>query len=527
MSNPAFYLEATALRSPDATAVIFRNRHYSYAEIYRWSSRLASGLVARGYGKGSRIALSCNNRPAFLIAYYGILMTGAAVVNLLWTSPENDFAYLLEDAGCDAFLCFDRYGDRDVAPLAIAAAARVPSCREVIILPEDPEAASPIPGLPALSDLMRGQPDLFTIRHFARNDPALVTYTSGSTSRQKGIEISAGAVTEAVNLTIPLFSIEHTAVRLSIFTMECIMTQLFLVLQPTFLGQAVVYLECENAETLIDEATGGQVWKNIIEHDVTFIVSVPSFYRWLLDHVGTLAKDQIPLKLCISGGAALPAAWEKEFRDRLGVNLANGYGASETCAALAWSWPRSGNREGFVGKMIPGIEARIVDENGQDLPLQSQGHLLVRSPAMMTRYLNRPDLTEKALQDGWYCTRDIATFDKDGYLKIVGRMDSRISRGNEHILPEEVESLLHRHPAVSLAAVVEVPHPFHGHDGKAFVTLKSGLKPEQQIEAATLLQWLKKQLPDGQSPGELEIRESLPMTNTGKIARHVLAQSAL
>ena len=123
--------------------------------------------------------------------------------------------------------------------------------------------------------------------------------------------------------------------------------------------------------------------------------------------------------------------------------------------------------------------------------------------------------------------RDIATFDTDGYLKIVGRMDSRISRGNEHILPEEVESLLHRHPAVSLAAVVEVPHPFHGHDGKAFVTLKSDLKPEQQIEAATLLQWLKKQLPDGQSPGELEIRESLPMTNTGKIARHVLAQSAL
>jgi long-chain acyl-CoA synthetase len=138
---------------------------------------------------------------------------------------------------------------------------------------------------------------------------------------------------------------------------------------------------------------------------------------------------------------------------------------------------------------------------------------------MMTRYINRPELTAAIMKDGWYHTRDIATFDRDGYLKIIGRMDSRITRGNEHIVPEVVESLLLRHPAVSLAAVVAVPHPTYGQDGKAFVTLKR----KEDIDAQALLDWLRHELPTGQAPGQIEIRDALPMTNTGKIARHMLS----
>ncbi|QEX19973.1 long-chain-fatty-acid--CoA ligase [Hypericibacter terrae] len=519
MTNAAFYLEATALRSPDATAVIFRDRPYSYSQIHRWATKAAAGLTAQGYGPGDRIALCCNNRPSFLIAYFGILMTGATVVNLLWTSTEQDFAFMLEDSEVDAFLCFDNYGDDPVAPRAIAAMRRVSCVKQLWILPVDPEGASTVIGFPSLADLMKDQPERFPIHHFEREDAALVVYTSGSTGKQKGLEISAGAVAEVVNLTVPLFEIDHCRVRLSIFTMECMMSQLFLILQPVFLGQSVIYLECENPETLIDKKNPGAVWQNIIDHGATFIVAVPSFYRWLLDHADGVRKEQVPLKLCISGGAALPAAWEREFRERLGVQLRAGYGASETCAALAWSWPSGGQHEGYTGKILPGIEARIVDDNDNDLALTDRGHLLVRSPAMMTRYINRPDLTATTMKDGWYHTRDIATFSSDGYLKIIGRMDSRITRGNEHIVPEVVESLLQRHPAVSLAAVVAVPHPTYGQDGKAFVTLKQ----KKAIDAQALLDWLRGELPVGQAPGQIEIRDALPMTNTGKIARHMLS----
>jgi long-chain acyl-CoA synthetase len=519
MTNAAFYLEATALRSPDATAVIFRDRSYRYDQIHRWACQVATGLAAQGYGPGHRIALCCNNRPSFLIAYFGILMTGATVVNLLWTSTEQDFAFMLEDSEVDAFFCFDSYGENDVAARAIAAVRRMPHVKNLWILPVDPEGASTVKDFPSLADLMKGQSERFTIRHVDRKDAALVVYTSGSTGKQKGLEISAGAVAEVINLTVPLFEIEHCRVRLSIFTMECMMSQLFLVLQPVFLGQSVVYLECENPETLIDAENPGVVWRSILDHGATFIVAVPSFYRWLLDHAEGMRKEEVPLKLCISGGAALPAAWEKEFRERLGVQLRPGYGASETCAALAWSWPGGGYREGVAGRILPGIEARIVDDNDNDLKPTDRGHLLVRSPAMMTRYINRPDLTETTMRDGWYHTRDIATFDQDGYLKIIGRMDSRITRGNEHIVPEVVESLLQRHPAVSLAAVVAVPHPTYGQDGKAFVTLKQ----KKAVDARALLDWLRGELPIGQAPGQIEIRDALPMTNTGKIARHMLS----
>src|SRR6185295_11433463 len=117
-----------------------------------------------------------------------------------------------------------------------------------------------------LADLMKDQPERFTIRHFQREDPAFVVYTSGSTGKQKGLEISAGAVTEVIALTVPLFEIDHCRVRLSIFTMECMMSQLFLILQPVFLGQSVIYLECENPETLIDSKNPGAVWQNILDH---------------------------------------------------------------------------------------------------------------------------------------------------------------------------------------------------------------------------------------------------------------------
>src|SRR5262245_38149696 len=173
MTNAAFYLEATALRSPDATAVIFRDRSYRYDQIHRWASQVATGLAAQGYGPGHRIALCCNNRPSFLIAYFGILMTGAAVVNLLWTSTEQDFAFMLEDSEVDAFFCFDSYGEDDVAARAIAAMRRVPRVKNMWILPADPEGASTVKGFPSLADLMNGQPGRFTIRQTDREDAAL------------------------------------------------------------------------------------------------------------------------------------------------------------------------------------------------------------------------------------------------------------------------------------------------------------------------------------------------------------------
>jgi long-chain acyl-CoA synthetase len=226
----------------------------------------------------------------------------------------------------------------------------------------------------------------------------------------------------------------------------------------------------------------------------------------------------VPLKLCITGGAPISDGWVEEFRDRLGVQLYPGYGASEACAALAWTWPHEGYRPGSVGRPIPGVEMKIVDGDLQELPNGAKGHLILRSPALMTGYLNMPELTAQTLQNGWYHTRDLASFDADGYLRIYGRMDNRITRGVEHIEPALVESLLLTHPAIAQAVVVAVPHQTLGQEAKSVVTVKD----DADISEAELLDWLGKNLPLGQCPGLLEIRASMPMTNMGKIARHML-----
>jgi long-chain acyl-CoA synthetase len=518
MSSPVFRLEASARRAPDSTAIIHQDRRYSYRSLHRMAGQVAAGLAAEGFGPGSKIALCCSNRAGFLAAYFGALKIGATVVNLLWTSKARDFARLLNDSGAEALFCVDRFGGCEVTAEALEGMREAPGGRKLWVIPADLESESTVPGQPSIGDLMRGRHSEGPTHSFADDDTMLVVYTSGSTGRPKGIELSHGAVDRTLLMTIPLFEIDACRVRLVIFSMECIMSQLFLVLQPVFLGQAMVLLECENPATLIDESDPGLIWRVIKQHGVTFLLLMPSVYRWLLDHSEGVERGATPLRLCVAGGAPLPPAWAAEFEERIGVSLQPGYGASEVCAALAWTWPGEGYRQGCVGRPIPGVETRIVDSEFRDLPRGAKGHLLVRSPGLMKGYLNLPDVTATTIRDGWYCTRDMASFDEDGYLRIYGRMDNRITRGVEHIEPALVESLLLQHPAVAQAVVVPVPHETLGQEAKTFVSLRHGTS----IAEGELLGWLKGELPLGQCPGLLEIRRSLPMTNTGKIARHLL-----
>ncbi len=168
---------------------------------------------------------------------------------------------------------------------------------------------------------------------------------------------------------------------------------------------------------------------------------------------------------------------------------------------------------------IPGVDVRIVDEKGAGVSPGEKGEVIVRSPGLMKGYLGMSDATADAVRDGWYRTRDYGAFDDEGYLFLYGRADSKILRGYERIDPVEIELILHEHPAVSLAAVIGVPHPELGQEAKAFVVLEKG----QTIEADQLLGWLGRQLPDGKCPGILQFRQSLPLTDTGKVATHSLS----
>jgi long-chain acyl-CoA synthetase len=518
MLNVAGFLDTTAARLPDARAVVCDGRSYSFSQLLEMAERVANGLRAAGFGPGSRIALACSNRPGFIAAYYGILKIGGLAVVLSTALRERDIRFQLEDSGAKALLTFDGLGDTAYAEQALAAAEAVAACRRCWIIPADVAAASPLAGVPAIADLMAGQPTGGGTYAYNAAETAVLLYTSGSTGRPKGVELTQSNLVAMTRINQLLAGADCTRVRL-------ISTPLFHVM-----GQVCgLNLAMLNGETLVlvEGFDPAQIWRLIVEQGVTYFVHMPIFYQYLLeraDGVDTAAVRR-SLRLCATGGAPLLPGVSEAFEARFGLPIVAGYGLTETTSIVAWAGTAAGAapagpspRATTVGRVVPGVEVLLDGPAGRSAAPGTQGEILVRGPGVMKRYLNLPEVTERTLGDGWLRSGDIGRFDEAGRLDILGRVDDKILRGEEHIYPAEVEAVLKAHPSVAEAAVVGIPDDYLGQEAKTIVVLRHG----HQLAAGDLLSWLARELPDGKCPGRVEFQASLPLTATGKVARHLL-----
>lgn len=512
MLNVAFYLDATAVRTPTATAVVYEGRRFSYAEILHQANQVANGLRAQGFGPGSRIALACSNRPGFLAAYYGILKIGGVVVALSTTLRERDILFQLNDSAAEALLTFDGRGDNAFAEQALPAAEKADLCGKVWVIPADLGMTAGLSGWPALGDLMEGQSGSFRTYGYGADETAVLLYTSGSTGRPKGVELTQGNLTSMVVINQPLAAREATAVRL-------ISTPLFHIMgQVCGLNLAVLNGE---VMVLVEGFDPALIWHLIIEEAVTYFVHMPIYYQYLMeraDGVDTRAVRR-SLQLCATGGAPLQAGLSDAFKDRFGLGLTPGYGLTEVSSIVAWGGCGGVPRPTTAGRIVPGVEVKLLDDQGEEVACGDQGEILVRSPGVMKRYLNMPAETRCRLQGGWLRSGDIGRFDEFGRLDVLGRVDDKILRGEEHIYPAEVEAVLKGHPAVSEAAVIAIPDDYLGQEAKTFVVLKAG----RSVAERELLGWLSRTLPDGKCPGLIQFQSALPLTPTGKVARHLLS----
>lgn len=519
MSNVAHFLDATAARRPAGKALVFNGRSYSFADILAMADRVANGLKAAGYGPGSRIALACGNRPGFLAAYYGILKIGGLAVVLSTTLRQRDIRFQLEDSEAEALLTYDGRGDTAYGEWALAAAEAAPACRRAWVIPAEPDAPSTIAGVPALGALMAGQPDRAATHDYAGGDTAVLLYTSGSTGRPKGVELTQDNLVALTRINQALAPREETRVRL-------ISTPLFHVM-----GQVCgLNLAMLNGETLVlvEGFDPALLWRLMVEEAATYFVHMPIYYQYLLEHAGGVDEAAVrrSLRLCATGGAPLAAGLSDAFEARFGVPLVPGYGLTEAASIVAWGGGDGGegqrSRKGLppttVGRVVPGVEVMLDDGGRRSAAPGAQGEILVRGPGVMKGYLNLPEVTARTLAGGWLRTGDIGRFDAAGRLDILGRADDKILRGEEHIYPAEVEAVLKSHPAVAEAAVIGIPDAYLGQEAKTFVVLRYGHK----VDGGELLSWLARELPDGKCPGVIEFHAALPMTATGKVARHEL-----
>jgi long-chain acyl-CoA synthetase len=514
MLNVAAFLDATAARQPDGRALVFDGTAYSFAEVLAMSNRVANGLRAAGYGPGSRIALACGNRPGFLAAYYGILKIGAFAVVLSTTLRERDIRFQLQDSGAEALLTYDGRGDTSYGEQALAAAEDAPRCRRAWIIPAGLEAPSTLPGVPALGDLMAGRSDVAATHPYAPADTAVLLYTSGSTGRPKGVELTQSNLVALTRINRALAPAQDTRVRL-------ISTPLYHIM-----GQVCgLNLAMLNGETLVlaDGFDPQRIWQLMTGEAATYFVHMPIYYQYLMEHAEAVdaALVRRSLRLCATGGAPLTAGLSEAFAERFGVPIVPGYGLTETSSIVAWGGgerSRRGLTPTTVGHIVPGVEVLLDDGARRSAGPGAEGEILVRGPGIMKGYLNLPEASARALDGGWLRSGDLGRFDEAGRLDILGRADDKILRGEEHIYPAEVEAVLKSHPAVAEAAVIGIPDAYLGQEAKTFVVLRQGAA----LTGGELLAWLARELPDGKCPGLVEFHAALPMTSTGKVARHAL-----
>jgi long-chain acyl-CoA synthetase len=516
--NLASILEHTARLIPERTAVTCGPASFSYGQIDAQAAAVAAGLHAIGIAPGDHVALSCPNLPAFPIAYYGILKAGAVVVPLNVLLKPREIAYHLKDSQAKAVLAFEGTSELPLAAMASAACEEA-GCERLVVITGAKDAASPVPKAHTLTALMQaGSRASFDTRRRRPEDTAVILYTSGTTGHPKGAELThENMVLNAVatrDMYVPAmrggFEQDVALVTLPLFhstAQTCLMNAGFLagfrlVLMPRF----------DAAGTL----------ETMRREEVGFWIGVPTMYWTLLQlaRAGDVDTTSIALhmRLCVSGGAAMPLEVMREFESVFSVRVVEGYGLSETSPVACFNQLQRPPRPGTVGQPIFGVEVRCVDEEDRFVAPGEPGEIVIRGPNVMKGYYGRPDATEEVMRHGWFHTGDIGTIDADGYVTIVDRKKDMIIRGGFNVYPREIEEVLLTHPAVVLAAVVGVPDERLGEEVKAFIVCRDGA----EVTEADLIDWSREQMAAYKYPRAIEFRASLPVSATGKILKREL-----
>ena len=271
--------------------------------------------------------------------------------------------------------------------------------------------------------------------------------------------------------------------------------------------------------TLIPRFDPGKALE-IIERDrVNIFLGVPTMYGAILHHPDRERYDTSTLRLCGSGGSAMPVELMRGFEKAFDCKVLEGYGLSETSPVASFNHPDRERKPGSIGTPIEGVEMKVVDEHGQEVPQGEVGEIVIRGHNVMKGYWNRPDATAEAIRDGWFHTGDMATVDEDGYFFIVDRKKDMIIRGGYNVYPREIEEVLYEHPAVREAAVLGTPDDEYGEEVGAAVALKDGA----QVSAEELREFVKEQVAAYKYPRRIWFVDELPKGPTGKILKREIA----
>jgi long-chain acyl-CoA synthetase len=491
MTNLAQNLLDTAAKEGPHPALRMDEAALTYDEFRDAALRVAAGLRSRGVEPGDRVGMVLPNVLSFPVVFYGALLAGAAVVPMNPLLKAREIEYYLTDSGARLIVA----GTQSAEPAAEAAAAvGVDSVTVDVAMPREVMADQ---GLDAPVER-------------ADSDTAVILYTSGTTGQPKGAELTHAGLNSNARTTQETL-LEGTPDDV---IMGCL--PLFHVFGLTCSLNAGVLAGA--SLTLIPRFDGGKAL-DVIERDgVTVFEGVPTMFSAMLHQPDTDKRDVSSLRLCVSGGSAMPVEVMRSFEETFGCIVLEGYGLSETSPVASFNHPHAERKPGSIGTPIRGVEMRLVDDDGTDVPSAEVGEIAIRGENVMKGYWQREEETAKAIPDGWFRTGDLARQDEEGYYFIVDRKKEMIIRGGYNVYPREIEEALYEHPAVAEAAVIGIAHPDLGEEVAAAVALKPGAS----AEPAELQAFVKERVAAYKYPRHLWLVDSLPKGPTGKILRRAV-----
>jgi long-chain acyl-CoA synthetase len=501
--NLATILRESRYASPGKPLCHSQDRTLSYEQVDEASGRVAAALLALGLERGDRVAVQLPNLPEFLLCYFGILKAGLIMVPLNPLLKGREIAYHLADSGSKMLVAFSLLAAEAVAGAEEAGGTDV----YVVTLPgydQIPEGTKPF------TDLLAAE-DTGDIVPTNADDTAVVLYTSGTTGKPKGAELTHFQLYMNCSVSGDLFGIQPDDAILAVLP-------LFHVFGLSSVLNVVVRFAGTMA--LVPRFEIEPVLDAMEKHRCTIFSGVPTMFFALL-HADTAGRDLSALRVGCSGGAAIPGEVIRAFEEKFsGVVILEGYGLSESASTTTFNINAEQRKVGSIGKPVWGVQTRVVDDQDRTLPPgpENVGEIVIRGHNMMKGYWNNPEATAEVFRDGWFHTGDLGYADEDGYFYIVDRKKDLVIRGGFNVYPREVEEVLYTHPAIAEAAVIGRADERLGEEVVAYVALKAGAQAEEQ----EVIAFCRERMAPYKYPREVKFLSALPVGPTGKILKKEL-----
>lgn len=513
MLNLATLLENSAHKYAGKTAFTFMDTSHSFAQVNEAANQVANALVDLNIKPGDKVAMSCFNLPYFPIIYNGILKAGAIVVPLSVLLKSDEIRYHLDNSDAKAYFCFVGTKELPMGKMGYEGFQKVKNCTHFIMIMPKKDMPSPIKGTISFGSFVAGKSSSFDTIETKSSDTAVIIYTSGTTGRPKGAELTHANLMLNAILSADLFDGTSKDIHLIVLPLFHIFAMTVMMNSALYRGASCILLPRFDAEAVLNA---------LHKHKVTVFAGVPTMYWGLNNYLDNNDFDisgiQTNLKSCLSGGASLPVPVLEKFEKRFDITILEGYGMSEGSPVVTFNQRDIGRKIGSVGTPAWGIKVKLVNEEGETVPVGEKGELVYKGHNVTKGYYKNPEATANTIKNGWLHSGDIAVQDEDGFYYIVDRTKDMIIRGGLNVYPREVEEVLMKHSAVSMAAVIGVPHAEKGEEIKAFIVLKDGAN----VSVSALTEYTKAHIAAYKYPRIIEITETLPMSATGKILKKEL-----